>query len=309
MVQSTKNPKQPVKKSSSYLSNPFSLSFEKLGLFFEKNRGWAVSLLVISAISFFLSYIPSDTPSNSDTSFEEYLTSQEASSTDDRKQVEQETQTEIEKSFGAITKDQSTLTFFVTMFSLMAIVTIVFVLLIFAISTYIRGVLAYVALENDAGRHATLSASIEATSQRFWRLFQAELLAQLKIFGWTLLLIIPGIIAAFRYALLPYVIMDESAKQKGITSSHDRIKTLVAGRKREVFGVWTVANILPVIGILNGLIGESRLYRQLQISHDQNIQKPPIHWLNYLGIILAIFFFALIALFVVLILQDPTIFD
>ncbi|MCI7378725.1 MAG: DUF975 family protein [Bacteroidales bacterium] len=51
---------------------------------------------------------------------------------------------------------------------------------------------------------------------RYTRVFCALFLVNLFTFLWTLLLIIPGIIKAFSYALTPYIIMDEpelTAKQ------------------------------------------------------------------------------------------------
>ena len=51
---------------------------------------------------------------------------------------------------------------------------------------------------------------------RYTRVFCAIFLVNLFTFLWTLLLIIPGIIKAFSYALTPYIIMDEpelTAKQ------------------------------------------------------------------------------------------------
>ena len=44
---------------------------------------------------------------------------------------------------------------------------------------------------------------------RYTRVFCALFLVNLFTFLWTLLLIIPGIIKAFSYALTPYIIMDE----------------------------------------------------------------------------------------------------
>lgn len=157
-----------------------------------------------------------------------------------------------------------------------------------------RGIYSYVALQNHAGSSVGFNEAFNAVLKRFPRLFLAQLLATLKIIAWTFLFIIPGIIAAFRYALLPYVILDEPVEKKGVVDSHNRIKALVAGRKREVFGVSTVANLIPIVGPLLQLTGDAKLYRQLQVTHDTHTTRPKVHWLNYLG-------FVLIGLFVLFI--------
>ncbi len=55
----------------------------------------------------------------------------------------------------------------------------------------------------------------------------------LKIFLWTLLLIIPGIVASFRYALAPYIM----AEQPDITASDaiEQSKQLMQGHKARLF--------------------------------------------------------------------------
>jgi hypothetical protein len=255
------------KSTFTYQSNPFSLSFNKFGQFFEKNLGWAIALIILPIFGFFsqmLGVVVDATSTNAH----------------------------------ALNSGSESSAMVFLLLVLSVILTTAIIVAYVVISVFISGILAYVALENDAGRTAKFSPAIEAVSSRFWRLLLAQLLAIAKIFGWTLLLIIPGIVATFRYALLPYVILDDSAKEKGVKSSHERIKTLVKGRKREVFGVATVAAIIPIVGGINQLVGNASLYRQLQVSNDQKLEKPAVHWLNYFGFIL-IGFYILLILFII----------
>ncbi len=289
-----------------YQSNPFSLAFNKFGLFFENNLGWAIAIISISLLYGmfqFAAQIPSllePDASETTTSF--------------KKQGDLKTQTpkpaELRKfeedNFKAPKideKDLPAIGIIILIVILVLLVVTGLVLLQVLATTFIFGILTYVALENDAGRKASLSGAIDAVVARFRRLFLATLLANLKIFGWTLLLIIPGIIATFRYALLPFVIMDESPKKRGIISSHDRVKQIVAGRKREVFGVATVAVIIPIIGTINQYVGNAALYRQLQVYVDHEAEKPPVHWLNYFGFFLIgiylLFILSIVALFAI----------
>ena len=60
-----------------------------------------------------------------------------------------------------------------------------------------------------------------------------RLMTGLLIFLWTLLLIIPGIIAAYRYALAPYLMAENP--DMGIWEAIDRSKALMQGNKARLF--------------------------------------------------------------------------
>lgn len=246
-----------------YQSNPFYLCFDDFGNFFEKNLWWAVMAIGYTLIAGIISFVMN-------------LISMILDSTSEKSSALSSTNPDGAAVLGG---------FFIVGFIIFIVVAIAMVISIL-INTFVGGVYSYVALQNNAGRSVKFSEAINAVSSRFGRLFLAQLLASLKIIAWSFLLIIPGIIATFRYALLPFVILDEPPKNKGVVDSHNRIKALVAGRKREVFGVSIVASLIPIVGILNQLIGNAKLYRQLQIFHDNNLQKPSVHWLNYLGFVL-----------------------
>ena len=68
---------------------------------------------------------------------------------------------------------------------------------------------------------------------RYTRVFCALFLVNLFTFLWTLLLIIPGIIKAFSYALTPYIIMDEPelTARQAITRSCE----IMQGRRWKLF--------------------------------------------------------------------------
>lgn len=264
-----------------YQSNPFLLSFNTFGQFFEKNLGWAIALILLPIVGFFFQMFSS-------------MLNIISSNT-----------------HAASGMDTPTAVGFVSvLFIVVAIFIAVMVVASVAINTFIYGLFTYAALENNAGRKAGFSDALNAVVARFWRLLLAQLLAIVKILGWTLLFIVPGIIATFRYALLPFVILDEPASETGVKKSHDRVKALVAGRKREVFGVATVAGIIPIVGGINQLIGNAALYRQLQVFADKKLEKPEVHWLNYLGFLLLglyILFIAVIVAIVVLYSQSSPV--
>lgn len=256
-----------VVEHKTYDSNPFTLAFNAFIKFFNTNVGWAIAVLVMGIFGFIgqmisnvaqVAMTPESTTTTSSSS--DVITSSGAAS---------------DTNVAAI-----------AMIVVGVVIILLFVIAIAsAVSTYISGMLSYVALQSEKGKSVGFSEAWEATSKRFWRLYLASLLAGLKIFGWTLLFIIPGIIASLRYKLLPYVIMADS-QTSGVGSSHESTKQIVKGRLMEVFGVATVASIVPFVGSLVGLTGNAALFSQLKTYDDANLEKPKVHWLNYLGLIL-----------------------
>lgn len=271
-----------LKNKNDYNSNPFTLSFDALSRFFSTNMPWAVVLIVLGIIGF-LFQLGSNLAS---------LTSSESGST-----------TSTTASSASV--DPAVVVAIV-------IFVLVFVLIAVIIGTiikvYFNGMFTHVALKSQQEKPVTFNEAFEAVTKRFWRLFGAQLLADLKILGWTLLLIVPGIVAALRYSMLPYVIMNESENEKGIGDSHSKTKVLSRGKLVEVFGVSTVAAIVPVIGSLIGLSGKAALFNQFNYYNQHNLEKPKTHWLNYLGFVLLALMTLFIG-FIVLILVLVTIAD
>ena len=264
------SPAKPV-----YNSNPFSLGFDALGRFFNTNVAWAVVLIVLGffgAITQLAGNLPHSSTST--------------------------TPAPPATAYGAPSSqtayDATTIIALVIVISVFVLVAVVVGVII---NIFLKGMFSYVALESEKGNKVNFEAAFKATAHRFPRLFGSELLAMLKIIGWTMLFIIPGVVAAYRYALLSYVIMDEPEDKKGVKNSHARVKTLVAHRKMEVFGLATVGAIVPFVGSLITLSGNAALYRQMQIYTDHKLEKPGVHWLNYIGFIL----FAALLLFVLFI--------
>jgi hypothetical protein len=253
-----------------YESNPFILAFQALGRLFDSNAVWAIVIIVFEAIGFFFQGI-SNLASLSSNSPADPSTSTASNSTPEVSVI-------------------------IAIVILVFIVVSILVVIGTTISVFIQGMFSYVALQSEDGKAVSFSEAFNATLKRFWPLLSAQLLAMLKIFGWSLLFIVPGIIALLKYALLPYLVMaDSSITRAG--EAHTRIKELTKGRLWEVFGVSTVAAIVPVLGSVLGLSGKAALYNQLTHHKD----KPKIHWLNYIGLLLIAFAIVIITLIVLII--------
>lgn len=277
----TKEPKKVL--STKYDSNPFTLTFSALGRFFNTNVNWAIVVIAIAVISFLGQAVSDIVRFISNGSF-----------------------SDRPSDFSQLSPGSSPDAAVVVAIGIIIFVlAVVAILVTSVIGAFINGMFSYVALKSEEGKTVGFSEAFSATAKRFWRLFLAQLLANLKIFGWTLLFIIPGIIAAFRFQLLPYLIMSESEKEKGIVDSHTKTKTLAKGRLWELFGISFVAGIVPFVGSLLGLSGKAALFSQLQATSHNPGERPKIHWLNYIGLILGGFLLILLSgfvLFIVLLL-------
>lgn len=65
------------------------------------------------------------------------------------------------------------------------------------------------------------------------KIILAEVLAYLLTFLWSLLLIIPGLIASYRYRMVPYILLDDP--DCPVMEAFRRSKALMRGRKWELF--------------------------------------------------------------------------
>ena len=70
----------------------------------------------------------------------------------------------------------------------------------------------------------------------FWRAVGLRMLTLLKVFLWSLLFIVPGIVAAFRYALAPYILAEDPdvAPREAMERSRD----LMLGHKGRLFRLY-----------------------------------------------------------------------
>lgn len=234
------NSKTPVLE---YISNPLKLASRSAKNLFNANKRWAILLIVLGIFSTFSSSDGTNTQN---------------------------------QALGTSSSAEISVAFVVFIVSF----ALLFALAVAVVSVYVGGMLSFVALESEKGNKVTFRQAFDATSKRFWLLLGATLLAGLKILGWLLLFIVPGIIAMLRYSLLSYVIMDGPAEENTVKASHDRVKQLTVGRLWEVLGV-SITGFIPFIGTLFSTAGYAGLYTQLKVYTDSKNEKPKIHWLNY----------------------------
>lgn len=81
--------------------------------------------------------------------------------------------------------------------------------------------------------HAANSSEVFSRFYMAGKIIAAELLMALFVFLWSLLFIIPGLIATYRYQMIPYILLDDP--NCSILGAFRRSKQLMRGRKWEFF--------------------------------------------------------------------------
>ena len=101
----------------------------------------------------------------------------------------------------------------------------------------------------------------------------------LQIILWTLLFIIPGIVAAYRYAMVPYLMAEHP--DMSVSQAFERSKAMMNGHKGELFllhlsfiGWWLVSALTLGLGALVVTpymsFSETAFYRNLAAGQQQN---------------------------------------
>ena len=88
-------------------------------------------------------------------------------------------------------------------------------------------------LELAKSKKAKLGAFLGGMLRRFFKKWIASLLVGLYVFLWSLLLLIPGLIKSYAYAMTPYI-MQEKPKM-GINEAITRSREMMDGHKWQLF--------------------------------------------------------------------------
>ncbi len=267
-----------IKQAKEYVSNPFIVIFRGFGDLFNHNQTMAIVILVFSMLGSFMQFanpFPFAAPGASI-----------GTST-------------------APTSNNGTTSFSSVLLPIILVTIFVILLIAVAIfiSTIYRGVVAYVALKTSRKETVTFEEAIRVTMKKFWTIVLVDVIVGLKVFGGMLLFIIPGIRAMLRYNMVRLTIFDKDAKASEAISYN---KQITKDHLIEVFGMTTAASLMPLIGGILQVGGQSIMYKQLSELKTSGAQKPPVHWLNYLGFILlgALFLFIGLILLLVVALSN-----
>ena len=87
----------------------------------------------------------------------------------------------------------------------------------------------------------------------FFRFLWLEILTGIFIFLWSLLLVVPGIIAAYRYSMAPFIFFEDP--EKGALQCIAESKAMTTGYKGQLFVLdlsfigWALLSVIPFVGI------------------------------------------------------------
>jgi uncharacterized membrane protein len=117
------------------------------------------------------------------------------------------------------------------------------------LSYLLTGAVTYGVVQQLRGQPAGMAQAISKGLSSFGRTFATGLLCSLRIFLFTLLIIIPGIIQQVRlYVAIPVAVMEG----KGAADAVARSRTLTDGSGWQIFGSWL---LIFAIGFGLGIVG------------------------------------------------------
>lgn len=198
-------------------------------------------------------------------------------------------------------------------FLLAGIVILLVVLLIIGVAIYFAAVLDYTASKIAKQQPVTIGNAMSGAFKHFWGFAWVQLIVGVKIFLWSLLFIIPGIIMAVRYSLAGVSYFDKNFR------GNAAVKNSLALTK----GAWltTMASQTLMHYVTLGMAGElftpgarAVLYSQLDTVTAAGEAKPKAHIVSWITLIIPVIFVVLVVLILTLVLPNynavgPSILD
>ncbi len=260
---SVNTPKQP-EKSTQKPYNPFFIALNGISLLFTNALSVGIVILLFSAVSVFM-----------------------ASSDQDGQLKNKEDVNDFVQTVASLQPEQ---------WAMIGLVTAVIVVFAMVAGAMLHGIQSYTALKLSRGEKTTIGEAFSAVLAQLGGYIVLYLWMNLKIALWTLLFIIPGINAYYRYSFAGILFFDkqlphEKALKESSRLTKGGIITLLTSNM--LFNIITIGYITNIITIAT----QSELYREYTKLDASGSSKPSIHWLSWLTIGLP---FILIAGFIVL---------
>ncbi len=248
-----------------YENNPFHIAVNGLSLLFNAARGMAIFLFVLSLLSFYSGWSPTDTDSDSW-----------------KRQVQ------------SMVEGWTTTDWFLAISSVLVIA-----LALSMIAALIGGAASYTSAQLARGKSVRFGEAFHESFERLWSFLWLQVIMSVKLLLWSLLLVIPGIYMAFRYSLANVAFFDDSKQLRGNAAIKESLR-LTKGAWITTFGANMLFDTIT-FGTISNLVtpGVSAvLYRQF----NSTASKPKPHWLSILALGLSIAF-VIIATIVLIVLS------
>ena len=159
------------------------------------------------------------------------------------------------------------------------------------------GVSAYTSSQLAKNKKVSLNEAFKVAFDNLWSFLWLQIIIFVKLFLWTLLLIVPGIIMSVRYSLASVAFFDKGLR------SNDAIKEslrLTKGAWFTTFAGNALLNYLT-LGVISWVVATGAnavLYRQFSQLGDK---KPAAHWLSWFTLFLPVILIIVLIFFLVLI--------
>ena len=172
----------------------------------------------------------------------------------------------------------------------------VLLLALMVLGVVLAPLVAILMLSGARGQQVGFKEALGRCWKYAWRVFLVSILTALAVIGGLILFIIPGLIFAAWFSLSIYALIDDDLRP---VAAMKRSKQLVKQHVWETWGLYSLPHMFEAIpalggavaGVFNILMLGSPAVRYLQLKElkvDTKTVKPPIHWLNYVVIVLAL---------------------
>ncbi|MEO5499258.1 MAG: hypothetical protein ABIR46_02045 [Candidatus Saccharimonadales bacterium] len=238
----------------SYENNPLYVATTGLDLLFKKALSLGILFAILSALSAF-SGVPSSFIPDNDTQSDQNTASMSPDATNFMNAISNIT---------------------VEMWLFIAVIILTVVAFATVVTVALKGISDVTAAHLARGESTGVTDALREVFSNFWGYLWVILITNVKIFLWTLLLIIPGIIMAIRYSLSGVVYFDKKLKGNESVKESSR---LTKGAWLTTFASQNLLNILT-LGFITPLLAPGTnavLYRQYSAVAEL---KPKAHWLT-----------------------------
>ncbi len=179
-------------------------------------------------------------------------------------------------------------------------VVAIIVLFSLVVSAMLHGIQSYTALRVARSEQTTIGEAFNTVLGQFGGYLWLYIWMNIKIFLWSLLLIVPGIIAFYRYSFAGVVFFDKGLRGDAAIKESNRLTknglmTIFASQL--LFNLITLGYISSVVAVAS----TSELYREYTALEAAKREKPPVHWLSWFSLALPFILIVGVLLFVLMI--------
>ncbi len=263
--------------NSSYENNPLFVATKGIDLLFKKALSVGILFAILSALSV-LGGVPS--------SFTSPATDQPAAPAPGTAEYADSGSNNFLNAISNVS---------IEMWLFIALIVLVVLGLVIFVATIFQGVTDVTSSKLSRGESITFTDAFKEVFSNIWGYLWVLIVMNVKIFLWTLLLIIPGIIMAVRYSLSGVVYFDKKLKGNASVKESSRV---VKGAWLTTFASQNLLNMLT-LGFIAPLLTPGTnavLYRQLSPLTDT---KPKAHIVSWLTLIIPILLGSLLLLLLI----------